>query len=236
MMAAYEDTAPAGLHASIGTSFWLFDLDNTLHPASNGLLAAISARMTRFVAELLDLDRPAALIVQKQLFRDHGTTLRGLMNDHGVVPAAFYDYVNGVDYGVVAADDRLADVLGQLPGRKLVFTNSSARHAEQVVERLGIASHIDGIFDAEAADYRAKPDPVSYAMLVERFAVEPSQAVMVEDIAPNLAPAAALGMTTVWLRPSDLPDPHWAAPEPGADYVHHVTDDLVAWLESVARG
>jgi putative hydrolase of the HAD superfamily len=214
--------------------WWLFDLDNTLHPAANGLQAAISSRMTRFVADLLDLEHQAALVVQKQLFRDHGTTLRGLMNDHGVVPDAFYEYVNGVDYDVVAPDTRLAAILARLPGRKLVFTNASARHAEQVIDRLGIAPHVDGVFDAEAASYRAKPDPQAYASLVERFGVTPRNAVMVEDIARNLAPAAALGMTTVWLRPTDLPDPHWAAPEPGCGYVHHETDDLPAWLEGYA--
>lgn len=228
-----QDTATGGKPAS-APDWWLFDLDNTLHPATNGLQAAISVRMTRFVADLLDLDPPAALTVQKQLFRDHGTTLRGLMNDHGVAPDAFYEYVNGVDYDVVAPDARLAAVLARLPGRKLVFTNASARHAEQVVERLGIAAHVDGVFDAEAASYRAKPDPQAYAMLVERFGVAPQRAVMVEDIARNLAPAAALGMTTVWLRPVDLPDPHWAAPEPDTDYVHHETDDLPAWLEGFA--
>lgn len=216
------------------TDWWVFDLDNTLHPASNGLLSAISGRMTQFVAELLDLERQAALAVQKQLFRDHGTTLRGLMDDHGVAPAAFYEYVNGVDYDVVDTDTRLAAALERLPGQILVFTNSSAHHAERVIDRLGIASEIDGIFAAESAAYRAKPDPEAYAMLVDRFTVEPSRAVMVEDIARNLAPAAALGMSTVWLRPSGLPDPHWAAPEPDTDYVHHETDDLIAWLKSIA--
>jgi putative hydrolase of the HAD superfamily len=227
-------------HAAIGgrsstcPDWWVFDLDNTLHPAENGLQASISARITRFVADFLGLEPAAALIKQKQMFRDHGTTLRGLMNDHGVVPDLFFDYINGVDYDVVAPNSRLAAVLARLPGQKLVFTNASARHAEQVIERLGIASHIDGVFDAEAAAYRAKPDPAAYTMLVDRFGVAPQRAVMVEDLARNLAPAAALGMTTVWLRALDQPDPHLAAPDADADYVHHETDDLLAWLETFA--
>lgn len=218
-----------------GVEWWVFDLDNTLHPASNGLVSAISARMTEFVADLLDLDHDSALVEQKRLFRDHGTTLRGLMDDHGVVPDRFYEHVNGVDYGVVAADARLAAVLARLPGRKLVFTNAAVRHAEQVIERLGIGAQIDTIFGAEGADYRAKPDPAAYDLLVARHDVRPQRAVMIEDIARNLAPAAALGMTTVWLRPAGTPDPHWAAPEPDSDYVDHETDDLVAWLERIAE-
>ncbi|MEK9660816.1 MAG: pyrimidine 5'-nucleotidase [Alphaproteobacteria bacterium] len=215
--------------------FWVFDLDNTLHPASNGLQAAISSRMTRFVAELLDLGHLDALMVQKQLFRDHGTTLRGLMDAHGVEPHAFFDFVNGVDYDVVDRDHRLADAIASLPGHVIIFTNAATRHAEQVVERLGIGGHVDGIFAAETADFRAKPDPHAYAMLIDRFAVRPERAVMVEDIARNLAPAASLGMTTVWLKPVGEPEQHWMAPEPEANYVHHETIDLAAWLEDINR-
>ncbi|CAN0333944.1 unnamed protein product, partial [Discosporangium mesarthrocarpum] len=225
------DAGGQGAVRADAVDFWVFDLDNTLHPSTNGLQAAISARMTRFVAELLDLGHHDALTVQKQLFRDHGTTLRGLMDAHGVDPNAFFSFVNGVDYDVVDPDHRLADAIAGLPGHVIIFTNAATRHAEQVVERLGIGSHVDGIFAAETADFRAKPDPHAYAMLVDRFSVRPDRAVMVEDIARNLAPAASLGMTTVWLRPADQPEQPWMAPEPDADYVHHETIDLAAWLE-----
>jgi putative hydrolase of the HAD superfamily len=235
MMMASGNGRQAAAERVGSADWWLFDLDNTLHPASNGLQAAISTRMTQFVAELLDLEHAAALIVQKELFRDHGTTLRGLMDAHGVAPQHFFEYVNGVDYGVVDPDHRLAGAIERLPGRKIVFTNAAVRHAEQVIERLGIAGHIDGVFAAETAGFRAKPDPQAYRMLVDHFAVMPQRAVMVEDIARNLAPAAALGMTTVWLRPPGAPEQHWMAPDETADYVHHETDDLPGWLEAITH-
>lgn len=219
------------LHASQG---WIFDLDNTLYPASCGLMQAVSDRMTRFVAEILDVDRDAALIEQKRLFREHGTTLRGLMNRFDIDPVAFMDYVHAVDYSVVRPSARLAGALADLPGRKVVFTNASVAHAERVLDRLGVAHAFAGVFDVTAADYRPKPHPDSYAALAARFALDPGHTVMVEDIAHNLEPAAAMGMTTLWIRPSGVPDPYWALPDGEAGYIHHETDDLVGWLESVA--
>src|SRR3546814_7910797 len=163
-------------------------------------MAAVSRRMTRFVAEILGVDHGTALIEQKRLFREHGTTLRGLMDRFSVDPVVFMDYVHAVDYDVVAPSERLAAALAALPGRKLVFTNASEAHAEKVLARLGIADAFDGVFDVVAAGYCPKPDPRAYSTLAARFSVAPERAVMVEDIAPNLAPAAAMGMTTVWIH------------------------------------
>lgn len=213
---------------------WVFDLDNTLYPASCGLMAEVSHRMTGYVADLLGVDREAALIEQKRLFREHGTTLRGLMDRFEVDPIAFMDHVHDVDYSCVAPSTRLAASLAALPGRKIVYTNASAAHAEAVLERLGIAHAFDGVFDVIAADYRPKPDPLSYSVLAERFAFAPERAVMVEDIAHNLAPAHALGMTTVWVRPADAVDPYWATQDETADYVHHRVEDIEHWLDGLA--
>lgn len=216
------------------TESWIFDLDNTLYPASSGLMAEVSARMTRFVAELLGVAPDIALAEQKRMFREHGTTLRGLMDDHDIDPLDFMSYVHSVDYDLVDESPRLARVLNALPGRKIVYTNASVAHAEAVLERLGVADAFAGIFDVVAADYVPKPHPRSYSRLADRHRVDPARAVMVEDLAHNLAPAAAMGMTTLWVRGDGPVDAHWAAPDRDDDHVHYRTDDLVGWLEIVA--
>ena len=178
---------------------WVFDLDNTLYPASCGLIAEILSRMIRFVANTLDLDPERALVEQKRTFREHGTTtLRGLMNDHDVDPIHFMDFVHDVDYSVVGPMPRLNAALSALPGRKVVFTNASTAHADTVLRNLGINAHFDGIFDVAAADYVPKSDPRPYAQIADRHDFDPAHAVMLEDIGPNLALAACMGMT----RPS----------------------------------
>jgi putative hydrolase of the HAD superfamily len=215
------------------TKTWVFDLDNTLYPASCGLMAEVSARMTRFVAATLSLDPDHALIEQKRMFREYGTTLRGLMNDHDVDPIEFMDYVHAVDYSVVGAMPRLQSALERLPGRKVIFTNASTAHAQTVLENLGIANLFEGIFDVAAAGYIPKPNPEPYEVLAERHEIDPAHAVMLEDIGPNLEPAAHMGMTTVWVRYDTTADPYWAIPDADCDYIHYETGDLVAWLESV---
>jgi putative hydrolase of the HAD superfamily len=218
------------LHA---TETWIFDLDNTLYPASSGLMAEVSRRMTRFVAETLGVHEEEAFVEQKKLFREHGTTLRGLMNSHDIDPDDFMAYVHSVDYALVAENPRLKRAIDTLPGRKIVFTNASVAHAETVLDRLGIAHAFSGIFDVAAAGYLPKPNRQAYETLAAHHAVDPSHAVMVEDIAPNLEPAAQMGMTTVWVRHDRAADPYWATPADDAGYIHHETDDLTAWLEAL---
>ena len=213
---------------------WVFDLDNTLYPASNGLMAEVSSRMTLFVANVLGVAADEALVEQKQLYRKHGTTLRGLMEKYAVDPWSFLDFVHQVDYGQVDPSPHLAEALLALPGRKIVFTNASTKHAERVLDRLGIAHHFEGVFDVAAAEWQPKPHPKAYQTLVERHQITPARSVMVEDIAPNLEPAAALGMTTVWLHHEDATAPAWTAPGETSDYVHHKIGNLIEWIGSLS--
>jgi putative hydrolase of the HAD superfamily len=214
---------------------WVFDLDNTLYPASSSLFPQIDVRMRRFIAERLGLGLDEAFALQKRYYRQFGTTLRGLMLCNAIEPAAFLDYVHDIDCTVLDEAPRLDAVLARLPGRKLVFTNGSERHAVNVLGRLGIARHFEAIFDIAAAGYVPKPDPSTYDLMLGRHAVAAGAAAMVEDIHRNLIPAAAVGMTTVWVRQDDHPDAALEGEPTDLGHVHHVTDDLVEWLESVAK-
>jgi putative hydrolase of the HAD superfamily len=212
---------------------WVFDLDNTLYPASSSLFPQIDRRMRQFIALELKLDLDSALQLQKQYYRDYGTTLAGLMQVHGLPPDAFLAYVHDIDHSVLQPAPRLDAVLARLPGRKLIFTNGSASHAEKVLDQLGLARHFDAVFDIKSAGYVPKPALESYRRLLRRFAIDASRAVMLDDLARNLVAAAELGMTTVWVREADHPDGgHRAAGDATPAGIDHVTDDLTAWLES----
>jgi putative hydrolase of the HAD superfamily len=205
---------------------WIFDLDNTLYPASSDLFPQISARMGGFIARRFDLDADAAGAMQKRLFRAHGTTLRGLMVEHGVDPHDFMAYVHDVDLSKLGPAAPLDAALAALPGRKLIHTNGSVDHAERVLDRLGLARHFEAVFDIVAADFVPKPERVGYETLIQRFGVRPARAAMVEDMARNLKPAAELGMLTLWVRT----DNDWAVDGAVGDWVHHRTNDLAGWL------
>jgi putative hydrolase of the HAD superfamily len=221
-------TTPVRHLAEIET--WVFDLDNTLYPASCRLFDRIHARMQRFIAERLGLSLEAALAVQKHYFREYGTTMRGLMTVDRVDPHEFLAYVHDVDLSCVPPNPALAAALSALPGRKLVHTNGSVAHAERLLDHLDIVDAFSGIVDIVAAGFEPKPALPGYHELLRRHAVAPETALMVEDIAKNLIPAAALGMTTAWLRGTV----DWAAADSEAGHIHYVVEDLGAFLAAAA--
>jgi putative hydrolase of the HAD superfamily len=208
---------------------WIFDLDNTLYPASCNLFAQVDTHIGEFIARLLKIDADEAYRIQKQYFRDYGTSLRGLMLHHQVDPALFLEFVHAIDVSPVQPSPVLERALGRLPGRKIVFTNGSAKHAENVMARLGVSHRFDAIFDIVAADYFPKPEPFVYDILVRRHWIDPKRAVMVEDLAKNLLPAHQMGMTTVLVRT----EAEWAQDGIDGSHIHHVTDDLVGWLDEI---
>ena len=176
---------------------WLFDLDNTLYPLECGFAPEVDARMTDYVATLTGLPRDDAYALQLRYLDEHGLTLRGLMLHHGVDPVAFNAQFHDLSLERIAADPALAAALARLPGRRLIFTNADDVHAERVVARLGLAGLFDGVFHIACADFVPKPQAASFARLIEAHAIRPAATAFFDDRAMNLAPAAALGMTTV---------------------------------------
>jgi len=226
--AARVSLSPADFAASVRV--WVFDLDNTLYPPTSPIFDQIDRRMTAYIARFLKVDPAAAFTVQKAYYRKYGTSLAGLMAEHGMEPEPFLAEVHAIDHSVIPPDPALAAAIRRLPGRAIVYTNGSAEHAAAVLERLGLAGVFEGVFDIRAAGYVPKPQGVSYDRLIAAFGFDPAQAVLVEDSLKNLPPAAARGMKTVWLRNvrstagADLHDP--------AD-CDAVIEDLAAWLDAV---
>ncbi|HXC89907.1 MAG TPA: pyrimidine 5'-nucleotidase [Stellaceae bacterium] len=209
---------------------WIFDLDNTLYPASRRLFDQIHALMQRFVAERLGLSLDEALVVQKSYFREHGTTMRGLMTVDKVDPHEFLAYVHNVDLACVPPDPVLCAALKALPGRKIVHTNGSVAHARRLLEHLDIAGSFCGIVDIVDAGFDPKPALAGYRELLRRHEVRPDTALMIEDIAKNLVPAAELGMTTAWMRGAI----DWAAAGADGSHIHYVVDNLGEFLAGAA--
>ncbi len=201
---------------------WLFDLDNTLYPLETGFMRQIEDRMTDFMERFTGLPRDEARAIQKTYFQTHGTTLAGLMKNHQIDPEAFLDEVHQVSLDLLTPDPTMAAALRRLPGRRLVFTNGSAAHAERVLERLQIADVFEDVFHISAADYIPKPAPETFDKMMRRHGVAAVGSAFFEDSEKNLAPAAALGMTTI------LVGPHAGAST--ADFVHHRTHDLPGFL------
>ena len=208
---------------------WIFDLDNCLYPASTGLFALIDERMGAYIQRLLDCDPAEAKRVQKEHFHTHGTTLAGLMLHHDIDPHDFLADVHDIPLDRVEQNARLAEALGRLPGRRFVFTNGDAPYARRVLQAIGVHDRFHDLHDIHASSYRPKPDPHGYELLCERFGIDPTRALLVDDMAQNLKPAKALGMTTVWVDNGSERGSH------GADesFIDHCVEDVAGWLESI---
>jgi putative hydrolase of the HAD superfamily len=208
---------------------WIFDLDNCLYPATSRLFDLIDQRMTAYIERLLEVDSAEARRVQKMHFHGSGTTLAGLMKYHDVNPQHFMADVHDIPLDRIARDDRLVAALTRLPGRKFIHTNGDADYAWKVLERLGIGAVIDHLHDIFAADLTPKPELHGYRKLLDQFGIEPTNAVMVEDMVRNLAPAKQLGMTTVWVDNGSERGNH-GYEEANVDF--RITN-VGEWLESI---
>jgi putative hydrolase of the HAD superfamily len=209
---------------------WVFDLDNTLYPANCGLFELVQVKMNDYICTRLGLSMDAAIALRRQYFLEHGTTMNGLMVVNRIDPHEFLAHVHDVDLSCVPANPELVAALVALPGRKLIYTNGSVPHAERLLEHLGISSSFSGIFDIVASEFSPKPADAPFRAFVEKYAIAPNSALMVEDMAKNLVPAAALGMSTAWVRTGI----DWAEPVSGTDHIHYIIEDLAGFLREAA--
>ncbi len=216
---------------------WIFDLDNTLYSHEARVWPQVDERITLFLAELFGLDGLSSRALQKYYYQRYGTTLKGLMEEHGIDPADFLDFAHQIDLSLLDPNPELGEAIAALPGRKLILTNGSRGHAENVAGKLGILHHFEDIFDIVEAGFLPKPERATYEHFLARHAVDPARAAMFEDIEKNLLVPSALGMQTVLIVPK-TPDPFresWEQAAVEAGHVHHVTADLTGFLRPLGR-
>jgi len=213
---------------------WIFDLDNTLYPAHSDLFSQIDARMTAFVQRHFGIGTNEARTLQKTYYREYGTTLNGLMRVNGIDPESYLSFVHDIDLSAIKADAVLEAGLTRLPGRRFVFTNGCRNHAERVLDRLKLTRLFDEVWDIRTLDYVPKPELAAYELVLKRTGASATATAMFDDLARNLVPAHALGMTTVWLKN----DSAWSRQGPQIPvvtpaHIHHETDDLSSFLQSI---
>ena len=218
---------------------WVFDLDNTLYPRHCDLFSQIDVLMTGYVSQLTGLERPEARKLQKDLYREYGTTLRGLMELHSINPHDFLGVVHDIDYSMLPKKPELGDMLQALPGRKLIYTNGSVEHARNTLEAMDISHALfDSIFDIVASDFEPKPHHQPFGKFLKEHDVDGSRAAMFEDLPRNLEPAKANGMLTVLITPQNTGEyrvEEWEHKEIAESYIDHQTDDLDGFIEDVLK-
>jgi putative hydrolase of the HAD superfamily len=217
---------------------WVFDLDNTLYPHHVNLWQQVDQRIGEFIAAYLKISEEKARVIQKDYYRRYGTSMRGMMTEHGVRADDYLAYVHQIDHSPLEPNPAMGAAIAGLPGRKLILTNGSTDHAEAVLKRLGIGEHFEAVFDIIAANLEPKPAPRTYRKFLGDHGVDAGKAAMFEDLARNLVVPHELGMTTVLVVPDgtrEVVREDWELEGRDAPYVDHVTDDLTGFLQGLAK-
>jgi putative hydrolase of the HAD superfamily len=215
---------------------WVFDLDNTLYPHHLNLWQQVDERIRDYIAGFLKVTHEEAFRVQKDYYKRYGTSMRGLMTEHGMNPDDFLDFVHQIDHSPLEPNAALGAAIERLPGRKLILTNGTRRHADAVLARLKLDQHFESVFDIIAAELEPKPSPGTYDRFLTMHGVDSRKAAMFEDLARNLAVPHALGMTTVLVVPEHTREVFregWELEGRDAPHVDHVTDDLAKFLQGI---
>lgn len=234
-MSSLSPTAPRGF---AHVESWVFDLDNTLYP-HHLLWQQVDDRIRSFIVDFLKVSPDEAFRVQKDYYKRYGTTMRGLMTEHALDHNQYLDYVHEIDHSVLEPNPPLGAMLQALPGRKLILTNGTRKHADAVMNKLKIHEHFEDVFDIVAGELEPKPSARMYERFLEKHDVDPAKAAMFEDLARNLAVPHAMGMTTVLVVPT--PDNKviretWELQGRDEPHIDHVTDDLTGFLATTLRG
>ncbi len=213
---------------------WIFDLDNTLYSADSGIFQQVHELMGKFVSSHLNINIEDAKIIQKKYYKQHGTTLRGMMDNHGVDPDHFLAEVHKLDYSIVGPNHKLNEELKKLQGRKIIYTNANMQHALDVLKKIELSNFFDEIYDIKMANYIPKPEMAPYKEMIKQFDINPQNAAMFDDIAKNLVPAKNAGFTSVWIDAGyeNFSDDIKASKK----YLDHETTNITKFLEDVNKG
>ncbi len=215
---------------------WIFDLDNTLYPRSCDLFSQIDRLITKYVMNTTGLEHADAYKIQKTYYKENGTTMNGLMQNYGIDPDHYLNFVHDIDYSPVQAHGELVEAIAQLKGKKYIFTNADIGHTEAVLEKLGGKHLFDGMFDIRASGFLPKPEPVAYKKFITEFDISPKTSIMFDDLEKNLKVPHNLGMKTVQVVASDdfshdLVESWELEKDHQHEHVHFITNNLTDFLK-----
>ena len=213
---------------------WIFDLDNTLYSADSGIFQQVHKLMGEFISNNLNMDLEEAKKLQSKYYKQHGTTLRGLMDNHGIDPDYFLAEVHKLDYSIVGPNKMLNQELDKLKGRKIIYTNANKQHATDVLEKIKLSNYFDEIFDIKMANYIPKPEIKPYEQISDLYNINASTSAMFDDIAKNLVPAKKVNFTSVWI---DAGYENFSDDiEASKQYLDYQTRDLSLFIKNVNEG
>ena len=213
----------------INIKYWIFDLDNTLYSGQTKVFDQVDKKMSSFISKKLEISIKEAKKIQKDYFRKYNTTLSGMIKHHNIDENEFLEFVHDVNLDFLGKNEKLEKEIANISGKKIIFTNGSKAHADNVTKKIGINKLFDGVFDIVEANFIPKPSIEAYKKLIQKYKIEPQYCIFIEDIARNLKPAHELGMKTVWIKNNEP----WAAEFSEENFINYRTENLTEFLKEI---
>ena len=179
-------------------TYLIIDLDNTIYPESAGIFKRVDELINRYLEEKMGFAKEEVNPLRIRYYKEYGTTLRGLMVNYKINPSDYLQYVHNINLnGILTRNKNLKRILKRIKQKKVIFTNASLNHAENVLNALEIRDSFVHIFDIVAMEYIAKPHPSTYKKVLNLLKIDGKKCLYIDDIKENLLPAKELGMKTV---------------------------------------
>ncbi len=162
----------------------IFDLDNTLYPASSEMEAMIVLRMNEYVARLLGMSVADATALRKSRMSGYGTTLEWLMAEKAFLDSDdYFDFVHPAgEESTIQFDPGLGPFLDSIRVPKYVFTNAPMEHADRVMEKLGITGKFERVFDIRFNGLRGKPSADAVDRVLNAIGHPAPETLFVDDM------------------------------------------------------
>jgi putative hydrolase of the HAD superfamily len=178
-----------------------FDLDDTIYPSDSGLWQELSARMSLYIHERLNIAEDLIPDLRKRLFSTYGTTMRGLIAEFEIDRSEFLKFVHNVPLeNFISPDPEVRRILQRLPQNKYIFTNADSHHASRVLKYLGLDDLFNGIIDILAIEPYSKPQPGAFRIALARAdSKDPQSCIFLDDYPANLLTASEMGFFTIYV-------------------------------------
>jgi putative hydrolase of the HAD superfamily len=204
----------------------IFDLDDTLYPRDTGLMHEVGRRIQMWLCDYLGLTWEEAIVRRREYFHRYGTTLGGLMAEHGMGAHDYLVFVHDVPVEeYLDPNPALAAMLDVVPLRKAIYTNATSEYGWRVLRALGVTDRFEHVIGIEEVGLRNKSNRDAYERTLELLNAQGRECIMVEDTARNLRPARGLGLTTV------LVDADGSMARPSAHAEHSPRSDIAKFAD-----
>jgi putative hydrolase of the HAD superfamily len=175
--------------------YLLFDLDNTLYPASTRMEDEVLRRILEFSAAYLGVGFREAQERRHRRAADFGTTLEWLMGEEGFTDVeSYFSYVHPEgEEACIPPDPALGPLLDSMPFPKAVFTNSPREHADRVLAKLGVADRFEAVYDIRYCGLRGKPRPEAFLRVCQACGATLGETLFADDLPRYVEAFVALG-------------------------------------------